>query len=719
MQNRQRHPGHVVTLLAWAGLFLLLALPVEMADRIAGGTGLGQRHLPGLVAIMFLVAAAQSLRPVAVFRVLAVLGILVAVAVRFLYAGLMHFSGSGFSQEFFIHLEAESLRVAWNEYRPGFLLLGLSMAAIALLSLRALRRTPRLAPAALVALAVPCMAVLFWARAAMPEWQLVRSAQRWLSPVKVEISDEIRDAWQASGLVETRLTSKRHLRARAPERPRNLVLVYLESVGAGLPMHPEHRNLMPFLRRQMESSPFATRIHHSSFITIEGIVNSQCGTLFQFERSSASLLGYEGIAEELPCLGDVLARAGYRQTYLGGADLGFGGKGRFLAAHGYDEVIGQHELATLGLHQRPDTWGVSDADLFRLALDKIGELRASGRPFNLTLLTIGTHLPGFHYEECERYAGARNRFLDAVHCTDQLLAAFVAELERSDQLHDTLVAITADHHVFPNRDMIRAFGEDVVRDRRLPLVLIGDGARELRGVTGAGYDLAPTLIDLLEIQSNVRFALGRSLLDPLPGRDYFLTRYHDIHQDNVVANAGDCMAGPGIPVPPLDGCRKRELMTLLATINAAHSVPPPRISCEGSAALAAAVPPTPGEPIHLWAGPMDLSGQFIRRARPVAPDREGVYLMETDSIGDIVNRQFFAPGDPPPALPRESAWLAILRPDGSGRPLPGWPVSDPTAAAIIIGRGEEVLQELRADDDGAIRLTLDASQCMALLGRGA
>src|SRR5690606_21256950 len=122
---------------------------------------------------------------------------------------------------------------------------------------------------------------------------------------------------------------------------------------------------------------------------------------FQFARGSDSLLGYEGIAEELPCLGDVLARAGYRQTYLGGADLGFGAKGTFLSNHGYTKVLGREELVAVDLHPRPGTWGVSDADLFGLALQELDQLQATGQPFNLTLLTIGTHLPGYFYEECQ------------------------------------------------------------------------------------------------------------------------------------------------------------------------------------------------------------------------------------------------------------------------------------------------------------------------------
>jgi len=53
----------------------------------------------------------------------------------------------------------------------------------------------------------------------------------------------------------------------------------------------------------------------SSYITIEGLTNSQCGTLFPFPRGSESMAGGSGLAERLACLGDVLAAAGYHQVY--------------------------------------------------------------------------------------------------------------------------------------------------------------------------------------------------------------------------------------------------------------------------------------------------------------------------------------------------------------------------------------------------------------------
>ena len=63
------------------------------------------------------------------------------------------------------------------------------------------------------------------------------------------------------------------------------------------------------------------------------------------------------------------------------------------------------------------------------------------------LAVIGSHLPGFSYEECAPY-GSEEPFIEALHCTDQLLERFLARIEAAGYLDDTTVVVTADHHVW-------------------------------------------------------------------------------------------------------------------------------------------------------------------------------------------------------------------------------------------------------------------------------
>lgn len=664
------------TLVFWGAVYLLLLVPAELALRWIGDYEFGPRHAWALLAMLGLLAGLHAVLSRGVASMLIATAVVGALFVRLLYMGVAHFSGAGFTDDFFIHLEWESVVVAWKEYRGLLLATAAMLVAAAALCMFAARRVRPLRPLMASVLVVISLGVLGWGRAAMPEWQLLRHAQAWYSPLIIDIDEAVLERWRHSGMVEVDLVPKRRVLARAPETPRNLVLVYLESVGARLLKHPDHPGLMPFFERLVDEHGLLPSIHHSSYITIEGLVNSMCGTLFGFERGSEALLGYEGMAEELPCLGDVLRAAGYRQAYLGGADLGFAGKGDFLRSHGYDIAKGQIHWAERGIHQRPGTWGVSDADLFELAFDEIAELRATGRPFNLTLLTIGTHLPGYAYEECKPYAPGAPRFLDAVHCTDQLLQRFIERLQSEGQLDDTLLAITADHHIFASPGMRRLFGDAVIEDRRLPLVVMGARSEKSLAVSsGAGYDLAPTVLDLLDIAHNARFALGRSLLSAGGDRQHFLTRYHNISngQASYPEDAGCDEHKPDAAAPklPLDRCGKSELMAVLRHIHAAYSSPPLQLACNQPGETRILVPYDPSLPIEFSVSGADVAGSFLRDARPIPAHGRGLFLLAVDERGQVLERVFSPSPDiaqAPPQLPGSEAhrgWLMAWREDSN------------------------------------------------------
>ena len=79
------------------------------------------------------------------------------------------------------------------------------------------------------------------------------------------------------------------------------------------------------------------------------------------------------------------------------------------------------------------------------ALARIQELHARDTPFNVTLLTLGTHIPGFQYEGCPVYPGRPNEpFLNGIHCTDYLAGQFVDQLEAKGLLGDTVLYIQGD-----------------------------------------------------------------------------------------------------------------------------------------------------------------------------------------------------------------------------------------------------------------------------------
>src|SRR5690606_23140121 len=105
-------------------------------------------------------------------------------------------------------------------------------------------------------------------------------AHAWYTPKQLDLPETELERWRASGLVEVDLPSKTTLRATPATPPRNLILVYLESLGQRVIEHPDYPDLMPNLARRLHAQSLIRDYFAASFITIEGITNSQCGTLF-------------------------------------------------------------------------------------------------------------------------------------------------------------------------------------------------------------------------------------------------------------------------------------------------------------------------------------------------------------------------------------------------------------------------------------------------------
>src|SRR5690606_37558537 len=114
------------TLLFWGALYLLLLVPAELALSWIGDYEFGPRHPWALLAMLGLLAGVHAALSRGVAGALIAVVVVGALFVRLLYMGVVHFSGAGFTDDFFIHLECESVVVAWKEYR-GMLLATLAM----------------------------------------------------------------------------------------------------------------------------------------------------------------------------------------------------------------------------------------------------------------------------------------------------------------------------------------------------------------------------------------------------------------------------------------------------------------------------------------------------------------------------------------------------------------------------------------------------------------
>lgn len=185
------------------------------------------------------------------------------------------------------------------------------------------------------------------------------------------------------------------LRATTDEHP-NFVFIYAESLERTCFDDTLFPDLITELKELEKESTSFTDILQAplSEWTMGGMVASQCGIPLVSSSGGNSMAGMDAFLSDATYLGDLLSEEGYELTYMGGASLDFGGKGKLYTSHGFSETYGKEEL----LPQLKDpsylnTWGLHDDTLFDLAFQRFIELSKSGKRFGLTMVTLATHHP--------------------------------------------------------------------------------------------------------------------------------------------------------------------------------------------------------------------------------------------------------------------------------------------------------------------------------------
>ena len=303
---------------------------------------------------------------------------------------------------------------------------------------------------------------------------------------------------------------------RSAPQPRSFIFIYGESMERTYLDDKIFPNLVPELQQLEKSGISFTNIDSlpGTAFTMGGFVASNCGIPLVTPSHPNSMSGVDLFLPGAIGLSDLLHQEGYRLAFLGGADLNFGGKGKFLRSHHFDEVLGQAELEPkLKDPTYVNGWGLYDDSLLDLVYDRYTELAANHQPFGLFLLTLNTHSPHglpSKSDELSPYGDGSNRMLTAVKASALHIVKFVRRVQASPWGKDTVIVIISDHIAMPNE--ATALLDRGIR-KNLFLILdpkIKRGASIAR--LGSTFDIGPTLLPFLGFTGSI--GLGRNLLDP-------------------------------------------------------------------------------------------------------------------------------------------------------------------------------------------------------------
>ena len=310
-----------------------------------------------------------------------------------------------------------------------------------------------------------------------------------------------------------------------PDRPKNVVMLYLESLENTFEKLPATKTAFGTLKELRDAALHADDIHEieGTRYTIAGIVATQCGVpLIPFglnhvafnHRTENSLKSF---MPKVVCLGDVLANDGYTVSYMNGALLDRYSKRGFLQSHGYERLFGLNSVDPTTITGRENVFGLNDALLFEHVSNELDHLSAAQKPFFLSILTVGTHGPdGFLDQNCRRKEHEVYQLSAAIRCTGATVKRFIELLKIRGLSESTLVVVMSDHlaanhRVLFDHNLIKSMSVDK-RDRRNLFFIHGMPPQKI-SKAGSMIDIYPTVLEALGYEIRERKAnLGVSLL---------------------------------------------------------------------------------------------------------------------------------------------------------------------------------------------------------------
>lgn len=269
---------------------------------------------------------------------------------------------------------------------------------------------------------------------------------------------------QSSQLFENHYVDPRTVNITFPEKKRNLIHIYMESmentVASKQHGGQSDKSIIPELEALALDKDTISFSHRNTGLggmlpatgttwTVAGITAQTAGIPLKdgfFGKNRNEMGAFNQFLPGAYTSGQIFEKAGYNQTFMMGSEANFGGRDKLLTQHGNYTIKDYLYAKDHGQvpHDYKVWWGYEDKKLFEFAKDEATRLSQSDKPFNLNVLTVDTHFTdGYLDKTCAKKYAAK---YDNVHaCSSQQVAAFVEWVRQQPFAENTTIVLTGDH----------------------------------------------------------------------------------------------------------------------------------------------------------------------------------------------------------------------------------------------------------------------------------
>ena len=273
------------------------------------------------------------------------------------------------------------------------------------------------------------------------------------------LTDVIHAYLSKSTIIDDNYVDPRDVNIQFPEKKRNLIHIYLESMENSY----MSKDLGGFMDENLipELTQLATEGYSFSHLdqgfggpqsavgttwSVASMVNMTTGLPMKTPTEPNAYGSADNFLPGACTLGDLLAQQGYEQTVMFGADADFGGLTYYYRSHGDFKIMDYKYAKQNGLIPKNYQvwWGFEDDKLFSFAKEEITRLSQTGKPFHFAMETADTHRPD-GYLSPHAPTPHENQYANVLSYNSAQVYEFVRWIQQQPFYDNTTVVIIGDH----------------------------------------------------------------------------------------------------------------------------------------------------------------------------------------------------------------------------------------------------------------------------------
>ncbi len=275
----------------------------------------------------------------------------------------------------------------------------------------------------------------------------------------VHLDDYIINKSKNTDIYEKYYVDTNKVKVELPEKKRNLIIIYLESMESSL-FSKENggafdKSIIPELEEVAKNN-----INFSNTDLLGGAY-TLTSTSFTISSITASTTGtpvniklFNGYSEEKPfmknvkSLGNILSDNGYNLELIQGSDKEFGALDLYAVDNGNYKVFDNNTAKEKGLVDKDyfEWWGIEDKKVLEFSKEELKELSSDDKPFMLILFTMDTHFKdGYTDKTCKKEY--KEPLANSYACSSLMVNEYLNWLKEQDFYKDTTIVLMGDHQV--------------------------------------------------------------------------------------------------------------------------------------------------------------------------------------------------------------------------------------------------------------------------------